>query len=63
MDDYEELLIKAWSCLGESYKIEDPVLRQRVVDLAYRCQLLAQTAILDRLRDHGINPSKLEPSR
>ena len=62
MNDYEELLIKAWSCLSESYKIEDPDLRQRVVDLAYRCQLLAQTAILDRLRERGIQPNKHEPS-
>jgi hypothetical protein len=62
MDDYEELLIKAWSCLSESHKIEDPDLRQRVVDLAYSCQLLAQKAILDRLSDHGINQSELEPS-
>ena len=62
MNDYEELLIKAWSCLSESYKIEDPDLRQRVDDLAYRCQLLAQTAILDRLRERGIQPNKHEPS-
>jgi hypothetical protein len=58
MDDYEELLIKAWSCLSESHKIEDTELRQRFVDLAYRCQLLAQTAILDRLRERGIQPNK-----
>ncbi|HJR22702.1 MAG TPA: hypothetical protein VJ822_13825 [Dongiaceae bacterium] len=62
MDDYEDLLIKAWSCLSESHKIEDPALRQRVVDLAYRCQLLAQKAILEQLRDRGIQPNKLEPS-
>jgi hypothetical protein len=62
MDEYEELLITAWSCLNESPKIEDPALRQRVVDLAYRCQLLAQRAILDQLRERGIQPSKLEPS-
>lgn len=60
MNDYEDLLIKAWLCLGESHKIEDPELRQRVVDLAYHCQLLAQRAILGQLRDRGIQPNKLE---
>jgi hypothetical protein len=57
MDEHEELLIKAWSCLSEAHKIEDPVLRQRVVDLAYSCQKLAQAAILNRLRERGIQPN------
>ncbi len=57
----EELLVTAWSCLSQSYKIDDPVLRQSVVDLAYRCQLLAQAAILAQLRERGIQPSTTEP--
>ena len=61
--EYEELLVTAWSCLGQSHRIEDPVLRQSVVDLAYRCQLLAQAAILAQLRERGIEPNKPEPSR
>ena len=60
--EYEELLITAWSCLSQSHKIEDPVLRQRVVDLAYRCQLLAQAAILAQLRERGIQPTNPEPT-
>jgi hypothetical protein len=54
MDDYEALLIKAWSCLSKSQKVEDPVLRRRVLDLAYRCQVLAEAAILDRLHEQGM---------
>jgi hypothetical protein len=63
MDKYEELLIKAWSCLSEAHKIEDPALRGRVVDLAYSCQLLAQTAILDQLPGKGMDSEKPEQSR
>ena len=58
MDDYEELLIKAWSCLSKSQKVEDPVLRRRVLDLAYRCQVLAEMAILDQLHEQGMDPKK-----
>ncbi len=58
----EELLVTAWSCLSQSHKIDDPVLRQSVVDLAYRCQLLAQATILAQLRERGIQPNKPEPS-
>ena len=58
MDDYEELLVKAWSCLSKSQKVEDPVLRRRVLDLAYRCQVLAETAILDQLHEQGMHPKK-----
>jgi hypothetical protein len=54
MDQHEELLIKAWSCLSEAHKIKDPVLRRRVIDLAYRCEELAQAAILNRLRERGM---------
>jgi hypothetical protein len=60
--EYEELLVTAWSCLSQSHKIDDPVLRQSVVDLAYRCQQLAQAAILAQLRERGIEPNKAEPS-
>ena len=60
--EYEELLVTAWSCLSQSHKIEDRVLQQRVVDLAYRCQLLAQAAILAQLRERGIQPNMPEPS-
>ena len=58
IDDYEELLIRAWSCLSKSQKVEDPVLRRRVVDLAYRRQVLAETAILDQLHEQGMDPKK-----
>jgi hypothetical protein len=62
MDDYERLLIKAWSCLSKSQSVEDPVLRHRVVDVAYRCQLLAEKIILDKLHERDIHPSKLGQS-
>jgi hypothetical protein len=62
MNDYEELLLKAWTCLRRSQRVDDPELRRRIVDLAYRCQVLAEKLILDQLQECGIHPQKLRRS-
>jgi hypothetical protein len=36
MNEDEELLAKAWACLSEASKIQDPVLRAKVLALVYR---------------------------
>ena len=46
MNQYEELLLKASACLTEVSKIEDSVVRAKVLELVYQSQLVAQAALL-----------------
>jgi hypothetical protein len=43
---YEELLVKASACLSDASKIEDSVVRAKVLELVYQAQLVAQAGIL-----------------
>ncbi len=46
MNQYEELLLKASACLTEASKIEDSVVRAKVLELVHQSQLVAQAALL-----------------
>ena len=46
MNDHEELLSKAWACLSEASKIQDPQLRAKVLDLVYHSQRVAEAALV-----------------
>lgn len=46
MNEHEELLAKALACLTEASKIEDPVVRAKVLELAYHSQQVAQASLL-----------------
>ena len=49
MNEHEELLAKASACLSEASKIQDPVVRAKVVELVYHSQQVAQAALLRNL--------------
>jgi hypothetical protein len=51
MNEHEELLAKALACLNEASKIEDPVVRSKVLELAYHSQRVAQESLLRGLAD------------
>jgi len=38
MNQYEDLLAKATACLSDAWKIDDPVVRARVLELVYAAQ-------------------------
>jgi hypothetical protein len=46
MNEHEELLAKAWACLSEAPKIQDPAVRAKVLELVYHTQQVAQAALL-----------------
>ena len=46
MNEYEDLLAKAMVCLNEASKIEDTVVRAKVLELVYSAQQFAEAAIL-----------------
>jgi hypothetical protein len=51
MNEHEELLARALACLTEASKIEDPVVRAKVLELAYHSQRIAQASLLRGLGD------------
>jgi len=56
MNEHEELLAKALTCLGEAAKIQDPEVRATVLALAYHSQQVAQAAILRDIDGRQLNP-------
>jgi hypothetical protein len=56
MNEHEELLAKAWACLSDASKIEDPAVRAKVVALVYHAQQVAQAALLRDLDGGRSNP-------
>ena len=59
MNEHEELLAKAWACLSDASKIQDPVVRDKVLDLVYQSQQVAQAALL---REFDVGRSNPETS-
>jgi hypothetical protein len=55
MNEHEELLARAWACLSEASKIQDPVVRDKVLELVYQSQQVAQAALLRDLDGRGAN--------
>ena len=55
MNEHEELLVKALACLSEASKIQDPVVRDKVVELAYHAQQMAQAAIVPDVHGSVLN--------
>ena len=56
MNEHEELLAKAWACLSDASKIEDPVVRANVLELVYHSQQVAQAALLHEFDAGRSNP-------
>ena len=71
MNDYEELLAKAWACLSEASKIQDTELRAKVLDLVYHAQQVAEAALVRDINgasqeaqaDGSFVPSSPQPKR
>jgi hypothetical protein len=59
MNEHEELLAKALIWLSGASKIENPVVRAKVLDLVYHSQQVAQAALLRAFDGARSNP---EPS-
>ena len=57
MNRYEELLVKASACLSDASKIEDPLVRAKVLDLAYHSQMVAKEIILQEIDAAWLNAS------
>lgn len=55
MNEHEELLAKAWACLSDASKIHDPVVRDKVLELVYQSQQVAQAALIRDLNGGGSN--------
>ena len=61
MNQYEELLLKASACLTEVSKIEDSVVRAKVLELVYQSQLVAQAALLRAIEGAGLSQNRDSP--
>jgi hypothetical protein len=57
MNEYEDLLAKAVVCLDAALKIEDPVVRAKVLDLVYSAQQVARAAILREIDEALLKPA------